>query len=231
MPEVFVSNYMKQQRNFVKYKRFKAGQEPRYDSTNAAASVEDKQVLVLPKEQRVPVNSLLLLVRIKESRNATPQAQKILKELGLKEINNCAFVKATPDALEKLLLVKNYIGWGAPTKKTLDEIIRKRGYLKKEQKRVPISDNVLVEELLGEQGIICVEDIIEAFWRCKSNEESYKAVRGAIWPIQLAPLKETSDLANTKHDATGRTIKKTTTEVHKGGYLGHMGATVNDFVA
>lgn len=83
-------------------------------------------------EQRVPMNSLLLLVRIKESRNATPQAQKILKELGLKEINNCAFVKATPDALTKLLLVKNYIGWGAPTKKIVDEIIRKRGYLKKE---------------------------------------------------------------------------------------------------
>ena len=25
MPEVFVSNYMKQQRNYVKYKRFKTG--------------------------------------------------------------------------------------------------------------------------------------------------------------------------------------------------------------
>lgn len=90
---------------------------------------------------------------------------------------------------------------------------------------------MLVEELLGEQGIICVEDIIEAFWRCKSNEESYTAVRNAIWPIQLAPLKETSDLANTKHEATGRTLKKTTTVVHKGGYLGNMGAAVNEFVA
>ena len=29
MPEVFVSNYNKQQRNFVKYKRFKASQEGR----------------------------------------------------------------------------------------------------------------------------------------------------------------------------------------------------------
>lgn len=231
MPEVYVSNYMKQQRNYVKYKRFKASHEPRFDNDKLAAKIEDKQEIVLPKEQRVPPNTLLLLVRIKESRNATPQAQKILKELGLKEINNCAFVKATPDALQKLLLVKNYIGWGAPSKKTLEEIIRKRGYLKKELKRVPISDNVLVEELLGEKGIICVEDIIEAFWRCKSNEEAYRAVRDAIWPIQLAPLKETSDIANTKHDATGRTIKKTTTVVHKGGYLGNMGAAVNDFVA
>jgi hypothetical protein len=90
---------------------------------------------------------------------------------------------------------------------------------------------VLVEELLGEKGIICVEDIIEAFWKCKGNAELYKSVKEAIWPIQLAPLRETSDIANIKHDATGREIKKTTTRVHKGGYLGNMGAAVNAFVA
>ena len=72
--------------------------------------------------------------------------------------------------------------------------MRKRGYLKdKEMKRIPISDNVVVEELLGEKGIICVEDIIEAFCRSKGDEQSYKAVKEAIWPIMLAPLKEPSD--------------------------------------
>ena len=111
MPEVYVSNYMKQQRNYVQYKRFKTSHDPRNQGASATF-IEDKQVMVLPIEQRVPVNSLVLVVRIKESRNATPQAQKILKELGLKEINNCAFVRASPDALEKLLLIKNYVGWG-----------------------------------------------------------------------------------------------------------------------
>ena len=130
------------------------------------------------------------------------------------------------------MLIQNYVGYGAPTKSILEDIVRKRGYLKdKEMKRIPISDNVIVEELLGDKGIICVEDIIEAFWRCKGDEKSYKAVKEAIWPIQLAPLKEPSDLANTKHDATGRLIKKTTTRVHKGGYLGYMGADINQFVA
>ena len=53
------------------------------------------------------------------------------------------------------------MGYGAPTKGILEDIVRKRGYLKdKEMKRIPISDNVVVEELLGEKGIICVEDII-----------------------------------------------------------------------
>jgi len=80
-------------------------------------------------------------------------------------------VRASSKALEKLLLIQNYVGYGAPTKTILEDIVRKRGYLKdKEMKRIPISDNVIVEELLGEKGIICVEDIIEAYWKCKGNE-------------------------------------------------------------
>ena len=70
MPEVYVSNYMKQQRNYVKYKRFKSSQQPKY--LEAAAASEDKQDFHLPKDQRVAPNSLVLVVRIKESRNATP---------------------------------------------------------------------------------------------------------------------------------------------------------------
>lgn len=229
MPEVYVSNYLKQQRNFVKYKRQKTSHSPRFNE--AAAAVEDKQELVLPKAQRVPPNCLLLVIRIKESRNATPQAQKILRELGLKEINNCAFVRASTQEMERLLLIQNYVAWGRPTKTILDEVVRKRGYLKKESKRVPISDNVVVEELLGSAGIICIEDIVDALWRCKSNVEGYTAVRNILWPIQLAPLKEPSDKANTTHDATGRELKKKTTKVHKGGYLGNMGDQINEFVA
>ena len=68
MPEIFVSNYMTQQRNYVKYRRNKAGQAPKYVS----AAAEDKQEMMLPKEQRVQNNSLVLVVRIKESRASTP---------------------------------------------------------------------------------------------------------------------------------------------------------------
>jgi hypothetical protein len=34
---------------------------------------------------------------------------------------------------------------------------------------MPISDNNLIEELLGAKGVICIEDIIDAFWNCKRN--------------------------------------------------------------
>merc|ERR1712166_488916 len=95
-----------------------------------------------------------------------PQVQKILNEMGLKEVNNCAFVKATDDNMKKVMLICDYVGYGQPTKPLVDEVIRKRGYLKTaDHKRVPISDNVIIEELLGEKaGLICVEDVIDALW-------------------------------------------------------------------
>ena len=91
--------------------------------------------------------------------------------MGLKEINNCAFVKATDDNMKKVMLICDYVGYGQPTKPLVDEVIRKRGYLKTaDHKRVPISDNVIIEELLGEKaGLICVEDVIEDLELINSN--------------------------------------------------------------
>jgi hypothetical protein len=72
MPDVFVSNYMKQQRNFVHYKRFKKSHSPEHLPAQIAAKITDKQEIALPKSQRVAVNSLLMVLRVKESRNSTP---------------------------------------------------------------------------------------------------------------------------------------------------------------
>lgn len=133
----------------------------------------------------MPVNTLILAVRIKGSTATTPQAQKILNELGLKQINNCALFIASAENLQKLLTVINYVSYGMPTKKIVDDLIRKRGFLKNaDGKRVPMSDNVLVEELLGEStGCICVEDVIEALWKCNKDKTVYEAVKKQLWPI------------------------------------------------
>lgn len=191
----------------------------------------NSQVLSLAQAHTVPVDSLVLVLRVQESRNTTPQAQKILKELGLKEVNNAAFVMATTETIKQLMLVKDYVAYGLPSKAVLEELIRKRGFLKaKDSKRVPISDNVMIEELLGEDGCICVEDVIDSFWRCKQNAALYKRVKEVLWPIQLAARKETASEKITKHEATSRDVKKTLTAAWKGGYLGYMGDKINEFV-
>lgn len=175
----------------------------------------------------------MLAIRVKPSRSSAPQAQKILSELGLKQINNCSLFIASNDNLQKLLTVANYVAYGSPTKKMVDDLIRKRGFMKDAAgKRVPMSDNVLIEELLGEScGCICVEDVIDALWRCNRDEQTYQAVKKQLWPIQLASLKETSDKRDVKHEANGRILKKVNTRTVKGGYLGYMGDDINTFVA
>ena len=77
---------------------------------------------------------------------------------------------STESNVKHLLLISDYIAYGRPDKKLIDEVLRKRGYLKTaDHKRVPISDNTLIEELLGSQGVICLEDIVDAFYNCKND--------------------------------------------------------------
>lgn len=98
---------------------------------------------------------------------------------------------------------------------------------------MPITDNNLIEELLGASaGIICLEDIIDTLVNCSKEEYSqhFNKVREALWPIQVHPLKEAGSKAVTKHDATGKEIKKRNTRVVKGGYLGLMGDDINEYV-
>lgn len=99
MPEVFISNYNKQQRNYVNYKR----QKTRL-SSSAPKQAETGVFNVAPFEQITP-NTLILAVRVKESNNVTPQAQKILNLYGLKEVNNAVFLHSTPDIIRSLLMI------------------------------------------------------------------------------------------------------------------------------
>jgi len=187
----------------------------------------------------VPENSLLLVVRIKGQNEGvtTPQAQKILGGWGLVKINNSVFVRADADNLKKLLTVEDYVTFGYPTKKTVNDLVRKRGFLKKEGKKLPITDNVLIEELLGcddngPHGCICIEDVIDTVWKCKNEElvTIFNEINKVLWPIQLGSLKETIAEANLSHEATGRDVRKKNTKTHKGGYIGFMGDQINEFV-
>jgi large subunit ribosomal protein L7e len=130
-----------------------------------------------------------------------------------------------------LIAVKNYVSFGYPSKSVVNDIIRKRAFIKNDKERIPLSDNTKVEELLGKFGVICVEDIIEEFMKCNKLNSNFEEVNKAIWPIQLAPLKETSDKANTEHEATKKELKKRNTTAVKGGYLGNLGSKINEFVA
>jgi len=99
--------------------------------------------------------------------------------------------------MKQILIVNDYISYGYPTKKMVNELVRKRGFLKKDGKKEPITNNVLIEELLGtidggDNGCICIEDIIDNIYTCHKPDadEVFQEIRKVLWPMQLGSLKE-----------------------------------------
>eukprot|EP00356_Strombidium_inclinatum_P007163 CAMPEP_0170484686 /NCGR_PEP_ID=MMETSP0208-20121228/4092_1 /TAXON_ID=197538 /ORGANISM="Strombidium inclinatum, Strain S3" /LENGTH=300 /DNA_ID=CAMNT_0010758075 /DNA_START=26 /DNA_END=928 /DNA_ORIENTATION=+ len=243
MPDVFVSNNMKQKRNYKHYLRNKS----RVDLAEKAHSRYSKSQEFTPAsaqklQEKVRPNALLLALRIKGKNSATtPQAQKILSELGLREVNNAVFLRADALTLKQLLLVGEYVTYGYPTKSNVDELVRKRGFLRKGLKKEPITNNTLIEELFKEFNAtcddpattcICIEDIIDNINKAfhKDHKEVFGEIRKLMWPMQLASLKETMEDANVKHEAHGRDVRKKNTVVKKGGYIGFQGEAINHYV-
>jgi len=75
------------------------------------------------------------------------------------------------------MMVSEFIAYGYPTRKMVNDLVRKRGFLRKDNKKMPITDNVLIEELFTEfnekadgLGCICIEDIIDNINNCQKPD-------------------------------------------------------------
>ena len=55
-----------------------------------------------------------------------------------------------------------------PNLKTVRELIYKRGYGKVNKQRIPLTDNAVIEKVLGDKGIICIEDLIHEIYTLRS---------------------------------------------------------------
>lgn len=59
-----------------------------------------------------------------------------------------------------LRIADPYIAWGYPSQKIIRQLVYKRGYVKENRQRQPLTNNNIVERNLGKRDIICVEDMI-----------------------------------------------------------------------
>ena len=60
------------------------------------------------------------------------------------------FVKVTPETIKMLPIVEPYVTWAFPNLKSIRELILKRGQAKVKNKVIPLTDNTVIEEHLGE---------------------------------------------------------------------------------
>merc|ERR1719419_890489 len=126
---------------------------------------------------------LAFVIRIRGINQVSPKVKKALQLLRLRQINNGVFVKLNKSTLNMLRLVEPYVAWGYPNLKTIRDLVYKRGFAKVNHQRIPISNNEVVEQSLGDCNIICVEDLIHEI---VTAGESFKKANNFLWPFKLS---------------------------------------------
>jgi len=125
---------------------------------------------------------LAFVMRIRGINQVAPKVRKVLQLFRLRQINNGVFVKLNKATLNMLRIAEPYITWGCPNQKSVRELIYKRGFVKIDGKRTPITSNDLIESTLGRHGIICVEDLIHEVFTVGPN---FKYASNFLWPFKL----------------------------------------------
>ncbi|GJQ10098.1 hypothetical protein GpartN1_g4856.t1 [Galdieria partita] len=151
------------------------------------AEIEARRRAKAEKKFYVPAGAkVAFVIRIRGINGVDPRTRKILQLLRLRQIHNGVFVKVNKATMQMLHRVEPYIAYGYPNLKSVRELIYKRGFVKIGKRgawsRIPITDNRLIEDVLGKYGIICVEDMIHEIYTCGRH---FKKVNRFLWPFKL----------------------------------------------
>jgi len=125
---------------------------------------------------------LAFVMRIRGINQVSPKVKKVLQLFRLRQINNGVFIKLNKATINMLRICEPYITWGMPNLKSVRELVYKRGFVKINGNRTPITSNDLIEGSLGKFGIICVEDLIHEILSVGPN---FKYASNFLWPFKL----------------------------------------------
>ncbi|KAM7257147.1 hypothetical protein ACFE04_012888 [Oxalis oulophora] len=107
-----------------------------------------------------PNSNLIFIVRIQGKNDMHPKTRKALYSLRLRKVFDGVFVKASEGMMLKLQKVEPYVTYGYPNLKSVKDLIYKKGYALIDSQRIPLTDNIVIEQALGKYGIVCIEDIV-----------------------------------------------------------------------
>merc|ERR1712060_649445 len=134
-----------------------------------------------------PEAKLLFIVRIVGIIKMSPKPRKVLQLLRLRQIHNGVFLKVNKPILQMLKLVQPYVTYGYPTLRTVRELIYKRGFGNVNKQRIPLSDNSIITEALGEKtGVYGMEDLIHEIYTVVPH---FKQASNFLWPFKLSSPK------------------------------------------
>jgi len=129
---------------------------------------------------------LILVVRIRGVNRLSPRVKRILRLFRLRQIHNATFIRVNKATLNMLKHVDPFVTYGYPDRKTISQLLYKRGYIKAKGQRIPINSNSVIEGVLGKQNILSIEDLIEEISNVGAH---FKVANNSVWPFKLNPPK------------------------------------------
>merc|ERR1712107_499794 len=127
-----------------------------------------------------------LVIRIRGIIGVSPKAKKVMQLFRLRQIHNATLVRLNEATIRMLRLIEPYVTYGIPTRATIEKLVYKRGFGKINKQRIPIADNSVIKEGLGEYGINCCADLIHEIVTVGPN---FKAANNFLWPFKLSSPK------------------------------------------
>ncbi|KAK9905010.1 hypothetical protein WJX75_007664 [Coccomyxa subellipsoidea] len=154
---------------------------------------QEKDLIRLKREAKAkggfyvePEAKVAFVVRIRGINDMHPKTRKILQLLRLRQIHNGIFIRMNKATINMLRRVEPYITWGYPNLKTVKELIYKRGYGKVNKSRIPLTDNSIIESVLGKHNIICIEDLVHEIY---TSGPAFKQASNFLWPFKLSSAR------------------------------------------
>jgi len=146
-----------------------------------------------------PEAKLAIVIRIRGINAVAANTRKILQLLRLRQVHNGVFIRLTAATINLIRKVEPYLTWGYPNLKSVSDLIYKRGYGKINKNRIPLTDNKLISEHLGQYGIHGIEDLIHEIYTVGPH---FKEANKFLFPFKLSsPLGGFN--AKTKHYVEG----------------------------
>lgn len=112
-----------------------------------------------------------------------------LKELGLNGRNRGVLLRNNADTAAGLRIVEPFCFWGPPTLQGVTDLLHKKAMMRGEGEGeegkgiVPLQDNRRIEELLGEHGLLCIEDLVDCLY---NGKPAFEDVTRVLVPMQFA---------------------------------------------
>ncbi|KAH8741589.1 hypothetical protein FG386_002809 [Cryptosporidium ryanae] len=168
---------------------------------------KDKKPYMTPKKD----NGRLIVVVVRNSRYCgSSNSYRVLEKLRLLK-NFSAIILSHDDETMKILReIKPYVFYGFPNHALLKTLVHKKGAFinntgdknKGGNDEVLLTDNNIVEERLGNIGVLCTEDIVTGIWngRNEDNKEIFDSILNNLAPFQLCNLKKTEGLDASKYE-------------------------------